>query len=103
MGISGLTTKIAPYGERVTYIVTPSPPLSIDTGVDVIIDGPSFSHFIYSKCLASNFRTRGTFEALPFYGELGDAALAWLRQLETFGLRVYVSSHIVHNIMLINK
>lgn len=84
MGIRGLTSQIQPYGQPITWHKGSNE----EPSHDVIIDGPSFAYYIHHKCLATKTHARNALEAMPTYPELGEAAVAWLENLETFGLRV---------------
>ena len=88
MGIPRLTTQISPYGEPVTW--TKQEQDATNHQGDVIIDGPSFAYYIHKLCLANKSNARNALEALPTYPELGEAAITWLKQIETFGFRMYV-------------
>lgn len=92
MGIPRLTTQISPYGVPITYKKQAQGSLEVvaESAGDVIIDGPSFAYYIHKLCLTTKSNARNALEALPTYPELGETAVEWLRQLETFGLRMYV-------------
>jgi len=90
MGIPRLTTQISPYGESVIW--RKQVQTAVEHHSDVIIDGPSFAYFIHKLCLTTKSKARNALEALPTYPELGEAAVTWLNQIESFGLRMYVAN-----------
>lgn len=67
MGIPHLITLLQPYSE-----------LRLLEGQDVVIDGPAWAYHIYYICLGRRSSSRGPFQALPSYAEIGDAAIEWL-------------------------
>ncbi|KAF1815155.1 hypothetical protein P152DRAFT_447406 [Eremomyces bilateralis CBS 781.70] len=105
MGIARLHHLLQPYGAP--FIAEFSPP-SNTTSADepgaptpttskpsvsntnsnrpIILDGPSFAYHIHHTC-GGIVRPRSQ-AAIPHYGDLARAAVAWLDQLERFGLRV---------------
>lgn len=86
MGIPRLLSLLEPYGEHVSVTSDDS---SDKHKTNVIIDGPAFAFHIYDICLALTPNARNAFEALPSYKLLGDVAIQWLNQLESFPFRMY--------------
>jgi hypothetical protein len=78
MGIPHLITHLRPYSASTDL-----------NGQCVIIDGPGFAYHIFHACLAEEPEARNPFEAFPSYKKLGDAAIRWLEELESFGVKVY--------------
>ena len=84
MGIPHLTHSLSPYGDKV---VLPQHPASHQ---NAIIDGPSLAYHVFSVCIARRTGARNALEATPTYQELGQAAVNWFEQIETYGLKMYV-------------
>lgn len=83
MGIPHLTALLRPYAS--TSLWTDEAP-----GVNLIVDGPSLAYYIYHRCLSTNLKTKGNFEAIPSYDDVSVDVVAWLEALERFGFAVYV-------------
>ena len=92
MGIPHLSHQLQPHGVKVV--------LSRTTTTDsagqfsTIIDGPSLAYHCFHACMSRRSGARNAYEAAPSYRELGEAAVAWLEQIEHYGLRVYVSTEL---------
>lgn len=97
MGIPRLTTQISPYGESIIW--KKQVQRLVEHQGDVIIDGPSFAYYIHKLCLTTKSNARNALEALPTYPELGEAAVTWLNQIESFGLHMYVA----HSLLTISQ
>ncbi|CAK7229777.1 hypothetical protein SBRCBS47491_007364 [Sporothrix bragantina] len=72
MGVPKLLSTLTPYGDR--------KPLD---NVRVIIDGPALAYHAVSLCMADPVMAAGRNHPLeqPTYGQLGQAAIAWLDEL----------------------
>ncbi|KAK4998458.1 hypothetical protein LTR66_002323 [Elasticomyces elasticus] len=84
MGIQGLLHAVQPYATRITF----THDSQSDGTESAIIDGPGLAYDVYNRCLTRQCGARNAFEALPSYGEVGAAAVAWLEGLEQHGLKV---------------
>jgi hypothetical protein len=80
MGIPRLVTHLVPFATKVRYTAedTKSP-------TPVVIDGPGLAYYAASLALHK-------FGRIPSYGEIGDAALLFLQDLQAHGLNVYVGN-----------
>ncbi|KAL1301783.1 hypothetical protein AAFC00_005979 [Neodothiora populina] len=85
MGIPHLAHHLQPHGTKVLLPRATKPP---EQQTSVIIDGPSLAYHCYHFCLAKHSNAHNSYEALPSYKELGEAAVSWLDQIEQFGLKV---------------
>ncbi|KAK5003256.1 hypothetical protein LTR28_010393 [Elasticomyces elasticus] len=84
MGIQGLLHAVQPYATRITFTHDTQ-----SNGTEsAIIDGPGLAYDVYNRCLTLQCGARNAFEALPSYGDVGAAAVAWLEDLEQHGLKV---------------
>jgi hypothetical protein len=72
MGIPRLTKLLHPYAS-----VEPL------REAEVVLDGPAFCYHIYHICLCSRGAAPNPFEAGITNAELGAAAVAWLKALQT--------------------
>lgn len=93
MGIPGLTTHLKPYAvPTVVGCKTPDCELhrssNDSSATNIIIDGPSFAYAIYDRLLAHKPERLTGVEAMPSYDELGKGALAFLDELQSYGLNV---------------
>lgn len=81
MGVPKLLTLLTPYGDR--------KPLD---NARVIIDGPALAYHAVNLCLADPVKAAGRNHPLdqPTYGQLGQAAVAWLDELRGRGIQMYV-------------
>ena len=72
MGVPKLLSTLTPYGDR--------QPLD---SARVIIDGPALAYHAVSLCMADPLLAAGRSHPLeqPTYGQLGQAAVAWLDEL----------------------
>ena len=91
MGIPHLTRHLQPYGEKIVY---PKRESKTDAGPSTaaIIDGPALAYHCFYACLARNTRARNALEAMPSYQTLGDAAVTWLDQVESYGFKMCAPS-----------
>jgi len=64
---------------------------SRESSPELIIDGPAFAYFIYYQCLSSAAHAANALEAVPSYAQLAEAVVAWLIEVEDFGVRVFVA------------
>ena len=88
MGIPHLTPLLQPYSTpTILGCKTPqcklhptAPPRSL------IIDGPALAYHVYHKLLAHKPERLGALDAVPSYGEMGEAVLGWLGEVEGFGV-----------------
>ena len=53
---------------------------------NLIIDGPGLAYYVYYKVQGYKSPDWNDLDATPTYTEVGDAFLAFLRELENFGL-----------------
>ena len=94
MGIPGLSKPLKPYAVSTTIgCKTPhcsehKPALS-ESCRSIIIDGPSFAYSVYHRLIIQKPEWLTAVEAMPSYSELGQGALAFLMELEDYGLEVY--------------
>jgi len=84
MGIPHLTHSLSPYGDKVVLPQNPA------DNQNAIIDGPSLAYHVFYVCIARRAGARNALDAAPTYQELGQAAVDWLEQIETYGLKMYV-------------
>lgn len=75
MGIPGLMQRMEALASRQVLSKTQD-----GQSRDAIIDGPSLCYHIYYLCLSSKSR--------PTYANLGQTAVAWLAELETYGFKM---------------
>lgn len=54
----------------------------------IIIDGPGLAYHVYNKILAYKPRTLNAVDAIPTYSEIGNAAISFLDELASYGLRM---------------
>ena len=54
----------------------------------VIIDGPGLAYHVYYKVLAYKPRTLNAVDAIPTYSQIGNAAITFLDELRSYGLRM---------------
>lgn len=88
MGIPRLMTKLQPYAATITR---QRPCLNgyNSQHEGLIIDGPSFAHWIYNLEYGARRHGHLAVEALPPLQALIDLALTWLERFESFGLQMY--------------
>ncbi len=90
MGVPGLSKALKPYSTPTTVGCktdgcTEHRP-QYDGRRAVIIDGPSFAYCIYQRVIAQKPEWLTAIEAIPSYDELGMGAIAFLHELERYGL-----------------
>ena len=54
----------------------------------IIIDGPGLAYHVYHKILAYRPRTLNAVDAIPTYSQIGNAAITFLDELGSYGLRM---------------
>lgn len=97
MGISGLTKHLQSYAVS-TAVGCQTPNCERHKGHDarqsnqIIIDGPSFAFCIFNRLFVNKPDSLDTLEMMPSYDEVGKGALAFLAQLESYGLVMCVLS-----------
>lgn len=89
MGIPHLAQQLQPHGTKVLLSRASTSDGSNPT--PAIIDGPSLAYHCFYVCLSRQSSARNSYEALPSYKDLGEAAVSWLEQIEQYGMKVYVS------------
>ena len=94
MGIPGLSKPLKPYAVATTIgCKTPHcsehKPAHSESSRNIIIDGPSFAYSIYHRLIVQKPEWLTAVEAMPSYSELGQGALAFLNEMEDYGLKVY--------------
>ena len=94
MGIPGLSKNLKPYAVAgVVGCKTPECQIHRSQqgspSSNIIIDGPSFAYAIYHRLLVHKLKWLTAVEAMPSYNEIGKGALAFLDELESYGLNVY--------------
>jgi hypothetical protein len=77
MGIPHLITHLRPYASTIDV-----------KGEAVVIDGPGFAYHIFHICLGFQPNARNPFEAAPSYQVIGETAIKWLEELESYGAEV---------------
>lgn len=89
MGIPHLTAQIRPYAQPFSWSsnITDENKCSTHRS-SLIIDGPSFAYYIYHRVALSKPSSSSALTTLPAYSELAEAAIAWLEEIETFGVFV---------------
>ena len=55
----------------------------------LVIDGPGLAYHVYYKIQGHKDGSLNAIDALPTYTEIGDVFLAYLRELEEYGLTMY--------------
>ena len=91
MGISGLTKHLHPYAVS-TVVGCQTPNCERHKGQDarqsnqIIIDGPAFAFCILNRLFVHKSVSLNTMDMMPSYDEVGKGALAFLEQLESYGL-----------------
>ena len=94
MGIPGLSKPLKPYavsttiGCKTQHCSEHKPALS-ESSRNIIIDGPSFAYSIYHRLIIQKPEWLTAVEAMPSYQEVGQGALAFLDEMEDYGLKVY--------------
>lgn len=97
MGISGLTKHLQPYAVS-TVVGCQTPDCARHKGQGarrsnrIIIDGPSFAYCIFNRLFVHKPISGDTMKMMPSYDEVGKGALAFLEQLESYGLVMRVLS-----------
>lgn len=94
MGIPRLTSYIAPYA--VTTVLgcdkpgcqQHSPPVTGRSN-KVVIDGPALAYAIYDRLTVQEVDHLNVLATVPTYDEVGQAALAFLFELEKRGVIMY--------------
>ena len=75
----------------IPHLITHLRPYAVDTdlnGRGVIIDGPGFAYHIYHFLLSNSGDTKNPFESLPSYASIGETALTWLDEVESYGVKM---------------
>jgi len=78
MGIPGLKRLLEPYATPRSSKIEPC---------QAAIDGPALAYHILGLCLRKTLKS-SPFEQ-PSYELLGQTAVAWLDEVETYGIHVY--------------
>lgn len=91
MGIPGLSKPLKPYAvSEVVGCKTPNcekhHSQSAGRSSKIIIDGPAFAYAIYQRLVIQKPDWLNALEAIPSYDEVGKGALAFLDELESYGL-----------------
>jgi len=76
----------------IPHLITHLRPYAIDTdlkGQSVVIDGPGFAYHVFHTCLSQEPNVRNPFEAFPSYANVGETAIRWLEELESYGVQMY--------------
>lgn len=94
MGIPGLSKPLKPYAVATTVgcktsLCEEHKPAHSEWNRGIIIDGPSFAYSIYHRLIIQKPEWLTAVEAMPSYEELGQGAIAFLNELEDYGLKVY--------------
>ena len=94
MGIPGLSKPLKHYAVSTTAgCKTPHceehKPADSDSTRNIMIDGPSFAYSIYHRLIIRKPEWLTAVEAMPSYEELGQGAVAFLNELEGYGLKMY--------------
>lgn len=93
MGISGLSRHLQPYAVS-TVVGCQTPNCQKHRSRDavqtnkIIVDGPSFAYCVYQRLCSQMLRSINAIEAMPSYNDIGKGALAFLHQLESYGMVV---------------
>jgi len=90
MGIPRLTALLHPYATQVEW-KRQQGISSRTTPPKLIIDGPALAYFIYHQCLSSAAHAANALEAVPSYAQLAESVVAWLSEIEDFGVEVFVN------------
>ncbi|MCJ1277998.1 hypothetical protein MMC21_005812 [Puttea exsequens] len=90
MGVPGLTTALRPYSSSTAVGCKTENCHQHRTQIGekpntIIIDGPCFAHHIYNILTSQR---RASLDNLPSYKELGDEAIAYLDELQSYGLPI---------------
>lgn len=94
MGIPRLTSYIAPYAVT-TVLGCDKPrcqqhsPLVVGRSNKVIVDGPALVYAIYDRLTVQEVDHVNVLAAVPTYDEVGQAALAFLSELEKCSIIMY--------------
>lgn len=89
MGIPRLTQHLEPHATKV--LLSHQSQDGYDDKAakrQFIIDGPALAYHIYYVCMSRRVNANNAFDAIPFYRELGDTVVSWLRQLEQYGISI---------------
>lgn len=89
MGIPRLTALLHPFATQVEWKRQHADP-SPNASPQVLIDGPALAYFIYHQCLSSEAIAANALEAAPSYAKLAETVVAWLDEIEEFGVKVSV-------------
>lgn len=94
MGIPGLSKPLKPYAVSTTVgcktlLCSEHKPAPSESSINIIIDGPSFAYSIYHRLIVQKPEWLTAVEAMPSYEELGQGAVAFLDEMEEYGLKVY--------------
>ena len=101
MGIQGLMSHLEPYLTQKTWHREGKSDVlgRFQSERSLLIDGPSFAHWIYHELVKTRSNRCQCLEMLPSYQELAEAAVSWLEQMEDFGFAVYEESGCIESLI----
>lgn len=92
MGIPRLTSHLQPYA-TLTNLGCNTPECSHHHRKhkehNIFIDGPGLAYHVYYRALSQSPTVSNAYDAAPSYSEIGQATIAFLHELESYGLLVY--------------
>lgn len=92
MGIPRLTSHLQPYA-TLTNLGCNTPECSHHHRKhkehNIFIDGPGLAYHVYYRALSQSPAVSNAYDAAPSYSEIGQATIAFLHELESYGLLVY--------------